>query len=280
MRNNKKEIYEEYNKIKKDTNNDVKIKKITQKLLNITGYEVKDNGTIFEFENANPYGLKKDYYGDIMQQVEVLENENKIVITQDEVIKTINKYGIKENDTPITIASKIISSLKLEGSFLSFGGEKSQVLIFKNPINNIDIDYDILITPKGIKETFTNRHFFIDKSKTIQKAKIGLMEQLDTLIETSKLTVENEISRNNKTITYDVFMNSAIINNGNYLILFKVQKTENSSMFYIHSLEIIKEEGADRPQMEHISLNPSSDDSINDKIEIVKKRINGIKDEG
>ncbi len=241
IKNRKKCIYEEYNKIKNDTNNDVKIKELTQKLLDITGYEVQENGTIFEFESDNPYGIDKGYYGDIIQQVEVLENENKIVITQDEVIKTIDKYGIKENDTPISIASKIIKILKNDNnSYLSYGDGKRWGFTTFNPINNKNVNYKIVVTPKGIKETFTNRHFFNDKSKTIQKAKVSLMEKLDTLIKTSEVTIKNENSKYNKTVKYDVFMNSVVIDNEIYIVLFKTQKSDNANVFYIHSLEIIK----------------------------------------
>ncbi|MGI6359456.1 MAG: hypothetical protein ACOX02_00220 [Acholeplasmatales bacterium] len=91
MRNNKKLIYEQYYKIKNDITitddaKSNKINKLIEKLLDITGYEVKDNGTIFEFEIDNPYGIDKSYYGDVIQQIQALEKTQAFPL-QDILVK-------------------------------------------------------------------------------------------------------------------------------------------------------------------------------------------------
>ena len=57
---------------------------------------------------------------------------------------------------------------------------------------------------------------------------------------------------------------------------FKDSKSNNFNIFYVYSLGLIKKEGIYCPQMDYTSLNHFSNDNINNKVEIVKKRIKGV----
>ncbi len=253
MRNNKKLIYEEYNKIKNDTNNDVKIKELTQKLLDITGYIVQDTGTIFEFEIDNPYGIDKGYYGDVIQQIQALEKTQAFPL-QDILVK----YDIDTN-----LSYKVTTLIQK----------------IQNKIKNKNISFDgftVTITNKGIKETIYRKK--LRNNIELLKQYLYVYDNIEQILENSVVTTENVLSYHNEIdTTYDTRLTIIEIGNETYSVISTIKKAPSLDSLHLTSVELFKinkKEDTTSGLIDNSTSLPtwsvSSNDSINDKIEIVK----------
>ncbi len=271
MRNNKKLIYEQYYKIKNDINitddaKSNKINKLIEKLLDITGYEVQDNGTIFDTKRDISKENKNGYYGNIMDQVQAVENILKLKETN--IIKKFNIAKLDKN-TIKQIASVINKKM----------GGKTFVLHPK---------YNIEITMSGIKETVNKNRLYIARPERI-KHFLYVYDSVENILKNAIKTDNNvkSFSQQEADIVYDYYLSVVEIEGNNFAVVSIIKKDTARNMLYLNNVDMfeIKKEGmlsgVSSDILESLpDMSQPSNNSINDKIEIVKKRINGIKDKG
>ena len=225
---------------------------------------IQKNNTNFQDEEIrnivkyNPDGreIKDQNYLDFL--VERYKDNKNIsrVITDTKYVESIKNKTEKEILDSLYDSIKE-KSLKIEKNLLNEQQKEEKVLI------------DLEITKQGLKESL---------NKSISDEKLSVIPFLDTLIKTSQDGIIRDENKNRRNILNWYYLyNTAEINGQLYGVKIDLKKTQVGDRFYVHRVNLIKNEGdiSTVPGFEHATerknVSPSVNNSIPQKENSVKE---------
>lgn len=227
---------------------------------NLTSNTITDE-EIRNIVKYNPDGreITDENYIDFM--VERYKDNKNIsgVITDTKYVKSLKDKTEKE----------ILDSLYDEIKEKNFKINKT--LLNENQ-NKETINIDLEITKQGIKESL---------NKSMSDEKISVIPYLDILIKSSNTgIIRNETKNRRNILNWYYIYNTAEINGNLYAIKIDLKKTQVGDRFYVHRVNLIKNEGniLTVPGFEHATeseyISPSINTSISQKNNSVKTNVN------
>lgn len=168
----------------------------------------------------------------------------------------ISKYEIKDINNKEEVTLKVLN--KLKDTYLSTN-ETSK------PITNIDTGMKIEIRQKGIRETFGNDKYYKNIPYELKKAKIATMDHLAKMIKYGEIRAKEALNYHdiNSKVKYAYLTSPITIDGKKFNVNMDIRKSpKGDNRFYIHSLEIQKEDNSLKSQSDLLMNESSSNNSI------------------
>lgn len=196
----------------------------------------------------------------------------------------VERYKDNKNISGVITDTKYVKSLKdktekeILDSLYDEIKEKNfkinKTLLNENQ-NKETINIDLEITKQGIKESL---------NKSMSDEKLSVIPYLDILIKSSNTgIIRNETKNRRNILNWYYIYNTAEINGNLYAIKIDLKKTQVGDRFYVHRVNLIKNEGniLTVPGFEHATeseyISPSINTSISQKNNSVKTNVNNNK---
>ena len=193
----------------------------------------------------------------------------------------VERYKDNKNISGVITDTKYVKSLKdktekeILDSLYDEIKEKNfkinKTLLNENQ-NKETINIDLEITKQGIKESL---------NKSMSDEKLSVIPYLDILIKSSNTgIIRNETKNRRNILNWYYIYNTAEINGNLYAIKIDLKKTQVGDRFYVHRVNLIKNEGniLTVPGFEHATeseyISPSINTSISQKNNSVKANVN------
>lgn len=209
-------LLQEYKKIKNDTNSADRINQIEKEILNITGIEVQDNGTIFDFVTATT-NINYNKYGRIADQISAVNN-----------IKT--KIDNKEYNGKIKYDNNARDKTNIKNIY-----ESLDTNIIYDPNGN-----DIRITKKGIDKTLNSLRKNIKTNTDYKNALLYTYENIGDIIKNGVIIDKKVDSyKANDSNTFDYILGGLFIENEIYTVLANIRNAGDKQL-HLTRLDLVK----------------------------------------